>query len=88
MRAQSVSSTILAKILNEIPDEVQLETESKMLLAARIDSAIKGKGWSTIDFAEHMGKQPAEIRQWLGGTQVFADGVLTEIEAVLGVELS
>ena len=59
----------------------------KMLLAARIDDAIKARGWQKQDLAKALHKRPSEISKWLSGTHNFTTETLWEIEKILGTDL-
>jgi len=61
--------------------------EKRMLLAAKIDDAIKAKRWSKKEFAGNMGKSPSEISKWLSGTHNFTSDTLFDIARVLGTSL-
>jgi transcriptional regulator with XRE-family HTH domain len=61
--------------------------ENRMLLAAKIDDAIKSNGWSKKDFAGKMGKSPSEISKWLSGTHNFTSDTLFDIAKILGTSL-
>lgn len=61
--------------------------EKRMLLAAKIDDAIKAKRWSKKEFAVNMGKSPSEISKWLSGTHNFTSDTLFDIARVLGTSL-
>jgi transcriptional regulator with XRE-family HTH domain len=63
------------------------KSKNKMLLAAKIDEAIKAKGWKKKDFASALNKQPSEITKWLSGNHNFTADTLWEIEKVLNIEL-
>lgn len=86
-RAEGHSSKVLGALLKEISPKEQARTESRMLLAAKIDEARKAKGWNQNEFAEQMGKQPSEISKWLSGTHNFTVETLWDIEEVLGIDL-
>lgn len=79
------------QIINEIYDEISEQefelVEKKMLLAAKIDDAIKARGWQKQDLARALRKKPSEISKWLSGTHNFTTETLWEIEKVLNVEL-
>ena len=86
-KVKNYNSEIIDEILSEIsPDEYQL-VEKKMLLAAKIDEAIKARGWQKQDLAKALRKRPSEISKWLSGTHNFTIETLWEIEKVLNVEL-
>ncbi|MCF8381845.1 MAG: helix-turn-helix domain-containing protein [Bacteroidales bacterium] len=56
-----------------------------MLLAARIDLAMKDRGMKKGQLAKALGKNPSEISKWLSGTHNFTTDTLWEIGDVLGV---
>lgn len=86
-KAQEYNSSILGELLNEITPKEAEKTKKRMLLAARIDDAIKAKGWRKIDFAKALNKQPSEITKWLSGTHNFNTDTLFDIEEVLETKL-
>lgn len=58
-----------------------------MLLAARIDDAMRMKGWNEQQLMEELGiMSPSEISQWLSGMYNFTIDTLSELEVVLGVQ--
>ena len=70
------------------PDRmIAAKTRNKMLVAAKIGLALKGKGMSQKDFAGMMGKSVSEISEWLSGDRNFTLDTITEIEERLGVSL-
>lgn len=86
-RAEGHTSKVLGDLLKEISPKEQKRTESKMLLAAKIDEGRKALGWSQTKFAEEMGKQPSEISKWLSGTHNFTSDTLWDIEEKLNIRL-
>jgi transcriptional regulator with XRE-family HTH domain len=86
-KAENYNSPLIEDILNDIPQEEYEKIGKKMLLAARIDDAIKAKGWKKGDFAKMMQKNPSEISKWLSGTHNFTCETLIDIENILDVEL-
>ena len=86
-KPRNYSDSIIDKIFNEISKAEYDLTEKKMLLAARIDDAIKARGWQKQDLARALHKRPSEISKWLSGTHNFTTETLWEIEKVLFVEL-
>jgi ribosome-binding protein aMBF1 (putative translation factor) len=63
------------------------KTKRNMLLAARIDDALKAKNWNKKQLAESMGKNPSEVTKWLSGTHNFTLETLYMIESYLDVTL-
>jgi transcriptional regulator with XRE-family HTH domain len=86
-RADGHTSKVLGDLLGEISPKEHRRTESKMLLAAKIDEARIALGWSQTKFAEEMGKQPSEISKWLSGTHNFTSDTLWDIEEKLSINL-
>ena len=67
--------------------ETYARTETRMLLAARIEDALKAKAISKKQFADLMGRQPSVITKWLSGGHNFTVDTLTDIQRVLGIKL-
>ncbi len=86
-KADNYQSSILNEMLNEINPREYRKIEKRMLLANRIATGIKEKGWKKIDLARVLGKRPSEITKWLSGTHNFNIDTLFDIEEVLGVNL-
>lgn len=84
---KSYNSQVIDDLLREIIPEELSRTEKRMLLAVRIDDAIKTKGWKKKDFAKAIGKKPSEISKWLSGTHNFTADTLFDIERVLNIHL-
>ena len=84
---ENYNSSILDDIFSEITPEESEKVEKRMLLAAKIEDAIKAKGWRKIDLANAMNKRPSEITKWLSGTHNFNSDTLFDIERVLGINL-
>lgn len=80
-------SAIVGSLMsNRNPTEFE-KTKRNMLLAARIDEALKAKGWSKKQLADTMHKNPSEVTKWLSGTHNFTLETLYLIESYLGVTL-
>jgi len=86
-KARNYTSDILDELLSEITSEEQRRTDKRMLLAARIDDAMKAKGWRKGDLAREMNKQPSIITRWLSGTNNFETDTIFELEDKLGIKL-
>jgi ribosome-binding protein aMBF1 (putative translation factor) len=63
------------------------KTKKQMLLAAKIQDAIKAKGLNNIRFAEMMDQHASVISKWLSGTHNFTADTLFDIEEKLGITL-
>src|SRR4030042_5807293 len=86
-KPETYNSPVLDELLKDITPEELEKTEKRMQLAARIDDAIKAKGWKKKDFANALGKTPSEISKWLSGTHNFTADTLFDIERVLNILL-
>ena len=85
--AKKQASGFLAELLAKPDKMVAAKTRNKMLIAAKIDMALKSRGMSQKDFAMMMGKSVSEISEWLSGDRNFTVDTLTEIKEKLGVDL-
>lgn len=81
------SSKVIADILAQIDEKELARTRRRMMLAAKIEEAMKRKGYNQRRFAKMMGKSPTVISEWLSGDRNFTIDTLTDIEEVLGVHL-
>ena len=79
------------EIIDVLADEISLEeqklSDRKMLLAAKIDNAMKSRGIKKGQLARMVGKQPSEITKWLRGTHNFTIETLWEIGDALNIDL-
>lgn len=88
-KAKKHSSPKLQALMDEIRPLQMEQTRVRMQLAARIEDAMKKRGFKNqLAFAEAMKKQPSEISKWLSGTHNFTVDTLVEISKALNVELS
>ncbi len=59
-----------------------------MLIAAKIEDAIKAKCWKNKDLLDVLGKKNASIvTKWLSGTHNFTIDTLVQLEEALEIEL-
>ncbi|HAF27918.1 MAG TPA: hypothetical protein DCG75_02620 [Bacteroidales bacterium] len=58
-----------------------------MMLAARIQDALKAKNMKKGELATALNKQPSEISKWLSGTHNFTAETLWDIGDVLEIDL-
>lgn len=86
-KAETYKSPIIDALLKDISSEESEKIEKRMLLAARIDEAIKAKGWKQKDLAKALKKSPSEISKWLSGTHNFTSDSLFDLERVLKVSI-
>ncbi len=66
------NNNLIEQLLNYISPEESLRIENRMLLAAKIDDALKAKGWKKNDLMKALGKKnQSEVTKWLSGTHNF-----------------
>jgi transcriptional regulator with XRE-family HTH domain len=87
IKARNYTSNLLDELLSEITPEEQRKTDKRMVLAMKIDEAMKAKGWKKIDLAREMNKKPSVITRWLSGTHNFESDTLFDLEDKLGINL-
>ncbi len=82
------NTNLIDDLLKEISPLEQSKTDAKMIIAAKIDEAMKAKGWKKKDLLEAVGKgNPSIVTKWLSGTHNFTVDTLVEIENALGIQL-
>ena len=86
-KAKNYTSNILDDILNQTTKDEAGLIEYRMLLAAKIDKAIKAKGWKKKDLAEATKKSRSTITQWLSGAHNFTSDTLWELGKILDINL-
>ena len=78
---------MLANMLANIDEKELARTRKRMMLAAKIEDAMKKRGLTQTQFAQLMHNSPAVISEWLSGDRNFTTDTLSDIEQVLGVQL-
>lgn len=86
-REKKYKSAIIEKLLEESDSMEYSRLKNRMLLAAKIDDALKSKGWKKKELAEALGKEPSVITRWLSGTHNFTSDTLTDIGIILEINL-
>jgi transcriptional regulator with XRE-family HTH domain len=80
-----------SKLIQQIQEQRSVagfeKTKKRMLLAAKIQDAIKAKGLSYSAFAELMDQHVSVISKWVSGTHNFTADTLFDIEDKLGITL-
>jgi len=88
MKTEIYRSSIISNLLKETSPEESERIEKRMILAAKIDKAIKAKRWKKQDLLKALNKDnPSIITKWLSGTHNFTTDTLFDLERVLGVNL-
>lgn len=78
---------VLAELLANIDERELAKTRKRMMLAAKIDVAMKRCGYNQNQFACLMKKSPTVISEWLSGDRNFTIDTLVDIEDALGIRL-
>jgi transcriptional regulator with XRE-family HTH domain len=86
-KARVYNSELINELIEGTSPEELAKTEKRMLLAARLDDAIKARGWKQTDFAKAIGKKPSEVSRWLSGAHNFTSDTLFDIEHVLEINI-
>ena len=81
-----------SKLLEELSAEIhpleQKKTDTKMILAAKIEDAMKAKGWNRTQLMKATGvNNLSVITKWLSGTHNFTADTLVTIGHALGIYL-
>jgi len=88
MKTKDKKRHTISDVLSSISPQEAKRIENRMLVAAKIDDAMKAKGWKNIDLISAMGKSnPSEVTRWLSGTHNFTIDTLTDLSYVLDVDL-
>lgn len=81
-----MDNNLIEQLLSSISTEESLRIENRMLLAAKIDDALKAKGWKKKDLMQSLGKKnQSEVTKWLSGTHNFTLDLLTDLGRVLNI---
>ncbi|QEC45684.1 helix-turn-helix domain-containing protein [Pseudobacter ginsenosidimutans] len=82
------SSDLIDEMFKLITPEAQAKTHYRMGLAAKIDDALKAKGWKNQDLAKALNiKSSSLVSKWLSGTHNFTVDTLVLIQMALGIQL-
>jgi ribosome-binding protein aMBF1 (putative translation factor) len=85
--AKAHKSDVLNQFFSVSDKDEHAKIEKNMLLATRIENAIKEKGYNKVQFAAAMKVQPSVITKWLSGTHNFTLDTLFDIEQELGISI-
>ena len=79
------------KILKQLIENTDLATkqrvDNRMYLAVKIQDILTDRGMKKKELADLLDKNASEISKWLSGDHNFTIDTLSEIGAVLGVNL-
>ncbi len=87
-KAEEYNSSVIDEIFDSISSKEQRKVKSKMLLAAKIEDAMKAKGWNKAKLLKETGQKNASVAtKWFSGTHNFTHDTLFEIGEALGIDL-
>lgn len=78
---------VLRELLANIDEKELAKTRKRMMLAAKIEEAMKRCQYNQTQFAHLMKKSPTVISEWLSGDRNFTTDTLVDIEFALGIRL-
>ena len=82
------NSEIIDDLFDSIDPGEMERNRQKMLLAAKIEDAMKAKGWKKKDLMSALEIKSASIvTRWFSGTHNFKIDTLIDLQSVLGVNL-
>jgi transcriptional regulator with XRE-family HTH domain len=87
-KAEEYNSSLIDEIFESISPKEEKRIQSKMLLAAKIEDAMKAKGWNKTELLKATGQKNASVAtKWFSGTHNFTHDTLFEIQEALGINL-
>ena len=87
-KAEEYNSRLMDEISESISPIEERKIKSKMLLAAKIEDAMKAKGWNKTKLLEATGQKNASVAtKWFSGTHNFTHDTLFDIQEALGIKL-
>ncbi len=82
------NSPIIHELLDAISPSEGEKIKKKMLIAAKIQTAMKARNWKGKDLLEALGKKnPSVVTKWLSGLHNFTIETLIDIERVLEINI-
>lgn len=88
MKVKTKEATgVLSELLANIDENELAKTRKRMMLAAKIEEAMKRCGYNQTQFAHLMKKSPTVISEWLSGERNFTTDTLMDIEDALGIRI-
>lgn len=87
-KAEEYSSSLIEEIFESISPKEEKRIKSKMLLSAKIEDAMKAKGWNKTKLLKATGQKNASVAtKWFSGTHNFTFDTLFDIQEALGIKL-
>ena len=87
-KAEEYNSTLFDQIFESISPQEEKRIKFKMLLSAKIEEAMKAKGWNRTKLLKATGQRNASVAtKWFSGTHNFTFDTLFDIQEALGIKL-
>lgn len=87
-KAEEYNSLLIDEIFESISPKEENRIKSKMRLAAKIEDAMKAKGWNKTQLLKATGQKNASVAtKWFSGTHNFTHDTLFDIQEALGINL-
>ncbi len=87
-KVEEYNSSLIDEIFESISLKEEKRIKSKMLLSAKIEDAMKAKGWNKTKLLEATDQNNASVAtKWFSGTHNFTFDTLFDIQEALGINL-
>ncbi|MCP4552839.1 MAG: hypothetical protein GY834_12540 [Bacteroidetes bacterium] len=87
-KAENYNSSLIDEIFDSISPKEEKRIREKMFLAARIEDAMKAKGWNKTRMLKEIGQKNASVAtKWFSGTHNFTFDTLFDLQEALGIKL-
>lgn len=87
-KTEEYNSPLIDEIFDSISSKEEKRVKYKMLIAAKIEDAMKAKGWNKTKLLEATGQKNASVAtKWFSGTHNFTFDTLFDIQEALGINL-
>lgn len=87
-KTEEYNSSLIDEIFESISPKEEKRIKSKMLLAAKIEDAMKAKGWNKTKLLNATGQKNASVAtKWFSGTHNFTHDTLFDIQEALEINL-
>lgn len=87
-KVEEYNSSLIDEIFESISPKEGKRIKAKMLLSAKIEDAMKAKGWNKTKLLEATGQKNASVAtKWFSGTHNFTFDTLFDIQEALGINL-
>jgi transcriptional regulator with XRE-family HTH domain len=84
---KKIENNLIKSLLSAADPMESRRVQNRMLMAARIQDAMKAQKIGKKQLAEILGKSPSLVTKYLSGTQNLTMDTLSDLEYILGVKL-